>query len=307
MNLKEVEYIVTIAEERSVTRAAEKLFITQSALNQQLIRLEKEIGSQLFFRSRAGWTPTEAGEVYLASARELLRIRKETYHRLQDITAAQKGRLSIGLPPERCSSLFAGVYPAFHREYPHISINILEVSVRKQQSMISRGELDIGFMTLLDHQRSEDEYIDIGTEELILAVPVLHPLCREAALSPSGPFPELDIRLLREEPFALPYQESTMREVLDAVFRQAGFAPTVLFDTSRIQTILDMVESNMCCGLFPSSYLAQGRRHVACFHLPERPTWNLTASYRKGSYLGKSARSFISLVSDYWKQIVPAT
>ena len=101
MNLKEIEYIVKIAEERNVTRAAKKLFLTPSALNQQLLHLEREIGTPLFFRSRTGWSPTEAGEVYLSAAREMLRLKRETYHRLQDITDAKKGSLSIGFPPER--------------------------------------------------------------------------------------------------------------------------------------------------------------------------------------------------------------
>ena len=90
MNLKEIEYIVKIAEERNVTRAAKKLFLTPSALNQQLLHLEREIGTPLFFRSRTGWSPTEAGEVYLSAAREMLRLKRETYHRLQDITDAKK-------------------------------------------------------------------------------------------------------------------------------------------------------------------------------------------------------------------------
>ncbi len=75
MNLKEIEYIVKIAEEKGLTRAAEKLFITPSALNQQLVRLEKEIGTQLFYRSLSGWTPTEAGEVYLSADEEMIRIK----------------------------------------------------------------------------------------------------------------------------------------------------------------------------------------------------------------------------------------
>lgn len=90
MNLKEIEYIVKISEERNVTRAAEKLFITPSALNQQLLHLERDIGTPLFNRSRTGWTPTEAGEVYLETAREMLRMKREAYHRLQDIAAVKR-------------------------------------------------------------------------------------------------------------------------------------------------------------------------------------------------------------------------
>ena len=73
MDLRQIQYIVAIAEENNITRAAEKLYITQSALNQQLLKLEKELGVQLFHRSRTDWHPTEAGEIYLKAAREMLR------------------------------------------------------------------------------------------------------------------------------------------------------------------------------------------------------------------------------------------
>lgn len=154
MNLKEIEYIVKIAEEQNVTHAAEKLFITPSALNQQLLHLEREIGTPLFFRSRNGWQPTEAGAIYLSAARELLNIKRETYHRLQDIVEKKKGSLSVGFPPERGSSMFTHVYPAFHQEYPEITINVYEASVHKQQQMISKGQLDIGFVTLCEDRKS---------------------------------------------------------------------------------------------------------------------------------------------------------
>ena len=64
MDTKQIEYILKIAEENNITKAAEKLFITQSALNQQLLKLEKELGTPLFHRSRTNWRLTEAGEIY---------------------------------------------------------------------------------------------------------------------------------------------------------------------------------------------------------------------------------------------------
>ena len=64
MDLKQIEYIVKIDDERSITRAAEKLYLTQSALNQQLLRLEKDLGAQLFHRTKSDWSPTPIGEVY---------------------------------------------------------------------------------------------------------------------------------------------------------------------------------------------------------------------------------------------------
>ena len=74
MDLKQVEYIIKIAEENNITHAAEKLFITQSALNQQLLKLERELGTPLFHRSRTNWRLTAAGEVYVRNGKELMRI-----------------------------------------------------------------------------------------------------------------------------------------------------------------------------------------------------------------------------------------
>ena len=99
MNLKELEYIVRISEEKNVTHAANKLFISPSALNQQLLRLERELGTQLFYRSRSGWIPTPAGELYLETARTLLFMKKQAYQRMQDVAEIQRGTLNVGLTP----------------------------------------------------------------------------------------------------------------------------------------------------------------------------------------------------------------
>lgn len=97
MDLRQIQYIVAIAEENNITRAAEKLYITQSALNQQLLKLEKELGVQLFHRSRTDWHPTEAGEIYLKAAREMLLLKKDTYHRIHDLAKIQQGSSVLAL------------------------------------------------------------------------------------------------------------------------------------------------------------------------------------------------------------------
>ena len=122
MDLKQIEYIVKIDDEHSITRAAEKLFVTQSALNQQLLRLEKELGAPLFHRSKVDMRPTEIGQVYLDNAREILRIKQRTYNLINDMTDAKKGRLSIGFTPGRGSEMFTHVYPSFHQAYPNVIV-----------------------------------------------------------------------------------------------------------------------------------------------------------------------------------------
>ena len=122
MDLRQLEYIVQIAEENNITRAAEKLYITQSALNQQLLKLEKELGVPLFHRSRTDWHPTEAGEIYLSAARKMLQMKKDTYYRIHDLAEIQKDSFPLDLLPGRGIIMFSHIYPRFHRMYPDITV-----------------------------------------------------------------------------------------------------------------------------------------------------------------------------------------
>ena len=99
MDLKQIEYILKIAEEKNITHAAEKLFITQSALNQQLLKLEKELGCPLFYRSRTDWRPTPAGEIYLDAARQILILKKNAYDQDFLIRPSRKKNCFSPFPP----------------------------------------------------------------------------------------------------------------------------------------------------------------------------------------------------------------
>ncbi|HJC46651.1 MAG TPA: LysR family transcriptional regulator [Candidatus Lachnoclostridium pullistercoris] len=299
MDLRQLEYIVKIAEENNITRAAEKLFITQSALNQQLLRLEKELGTPLFYRSRTNWRPTEAGMVYLENARKILQIKHQTYSIISDMAATKKGRLSVGFTPGRGIDMFTAVYPAFHSQYPNIIIEPKEMSVHQQQQQISQGNLDIGFMTLQESDQTGDVYEIIRREEFVLAIPEGHPLGALAA--PAGePLAVLELSRLQYEPFVFMYKESTSRRLTDAVFRSAGFEPSVLFETSSTATIATLVRSRICCGVIPYYYVQKEPKGIAAFALPEHPAWNIAVSYRRGSYVSQAAKEFIRLAAEYW-------
>lgn len=298
MDLKQLEYIVKISEENNITKAAEKLFITQSALNQQLLKLEKELGTQLFFRSRSNWHLTEAGEIYLSTAKEILQLKKDAYNKIYDVTETRKGNLSIGFTPGRGINMFSGVYPKFHRSHSMIHVHPHELSVQRQHELLTAGDLDIGFMTLLPEQRrSSLEYIPIVSEEIYLAVPARHPVARQ-----TQQFAEIDISLLKEEPFVLMYQTSTIRPLVDGIFREAGFEPHVLFETANTNTIITMIRSEICCGLIPEYYVDKKKTDICYFALPSHPKWEVAAAYKQNRYISKAAREFISLAAKQWQE-----
>lgn len=300
MELKQLEYIIKIAEEGSITRAAQQLFISQSGLNQQLLKLEGELGLQLFHRGKNDLRLTEAGKVYVTYARKILLLKQEAYDILNDLADNRVGSLSVGLTPERGIRMLMNVYPKFYQKFPNITIEPQEFSTRKQLSMISNGYLDLGFVTLSESDKTNNEYVHIYYESILLAVPRCHPLAAHAN-PPGQPFAQADLSAFKEELFVLMFKDSTLRRVIDPLFKEAGFAPRILLETSSNITLCNMVKNRMACSLISHNY-AKEQEDVAYFHLPSRPFWELCATYKKGHYLTKAASAFIQLAIQYYHQ-----
>ncbi len=300
MDLKQLTYIVKIAEEGSITKASERLFISQSGLNQQLLKLESELGQQLFHRAKNDFRLTEAGEIYVDYARKILDLKEEAYNKLNDLANNQTGHLRLGLTPERGINMLMNVYPEFYRRFPNVTIEPTEIGIRRQLDLISRGYLDLGFVTLTESDKTNDEYIHIYYENILLAVPRSHPLAAHAA-PPGEPFATADLSAFREEKFVLMFKDSTLRQVIDPLFREAGFAPQILFETSSNLTLRNMVKNQIACSMISHNY-AREQEDVAYFYLPSRPMWELCATYKRGHYLTKAASEFLELAIRHYRK-----
>ncbi len=299
MDLHLLENIVCIADEKSITRAAEKRFVTQSALNQQLQKLEEELGAPLFVRARGNWTPTEAGAVYLSAARQMLAIKKDAYARIADETARSARRMTVGLIPERGVEMFTAVYPAFHEAFPAMRLEPVECHVTAMQRMISVGQLDLGLATLSAEQMDDNVYHLMAEEEIFLAVPAAHPLAAggstEARLAPEAP-----LSRFCDMPFVRIYQRSTLYSLTEALFSAAGFAPQVLFSTASNLSKYRIAALGLGCALLPAVYAASDGR-VVYFRLPGRPRWQITMCSRRDGYLGRPERLYLDLCRAYWQ------
>lgn len=300
MDLHLLENIVCIAEEKSITKAAEKRFVTQSALNQQLQKLEEELGTPLFLRARGNWQPTEAGSVYLTAARQMLLLKKDAYNRIADHTEKSSRRLSVGLIPERGVEMFTAVYPAFHEAFPQMQVEPVECHVTAMQRMIAAGSLDLGLATLLESQRDENRYHLMAEEEILLAVPAGSSLAAGGSAEPRTA-PETELSRFAKQPFVRIYQRSTLFGLTEPLFQAAGFTPRNLFSTASNLSKYRIVSLGLACALLPAVYAASGGG-VVYFRLPQRPTWQITMCSRKNGYLGPAEECYLTLCRDYWQQ-----
>lgn len=301
MDTRLIEHILKIAEEKSITKAAEKLYLTQSALNQQLLHLEHELGTPLFKRSKTNWGPTKAGEIYLEGAREMLQVKRQTYSRISDLTHGYTGTIRVGMTPVRGPDMFIHVYPAFHEQYPNLVVVPYELNVFQMQKLVTAGDLDLGFMTLFESQRDDNEYQNLYEEEILIAVPEAWNL--EGAVMETGKRrPRLPLLALKDRPMILLRKQTTMRPVLDRLFRARQVVPQILFDTANPATILEMVRAGICCGIVAES-TAQGFEQGIRYYSFEKPLrWNVAVSYPKGAFLNQAENLFIQQAREYWMQ-----
>ena len=300
MDLRQLEHIIAISEERSITKAAEKLFITQSALNQQLQKLEKEMETPLFIRTRSDWQLTPAGKIYVDSAKEILNIRKDAYNRIHDLSAQSHRQFTIGLIPERGVDMFTAIYPAFHKEWPDVVLEPVEQNVRTMQKQISKGNIDLGLITLTQEQKDHNTYLHMAEEEIFLAVPASH---RFAPLgSPDRhTAPEISLSQFQDDSFILIAQTSTMYPLVEKLFEEAGFKPNILFSTSSNVSKYRMVKAGVGCTLLPATF-AIPMQNVVYFRLNQHPHWEVTICCRKDAYLSTAEKRFIELCQEYWDE-----
>lgn len=298
METKLIEYILAIAKHKSISRAAEELYITQSALNQQLLKLEKELGAPLFVRTRNNWEMTDVGRLYVENSKHILQIKKQMYNQIQDMAQKWKGTVIIGITPERGILMFTAIYPAIHAKYPFTTFQPLEADVDTMAKMLSANELDISFQTIYERKYKNLVYQEILREPFYLCIPKTHPLAYQEFRNPED-YPEIPLVRFQDDLFTLVKKSSTMRVVIDRLFESAGFQPKLLFESTSMRTMQRLTENGQCCSIIPRCY-AIPSEHVAYFSLGAQSNWELAAVYAQNHYVNNATKDFIYMASEYW-------
>lgn len=299
METKIMEYMISIAKNKSISKAAEELYLTQSALNQQLLKLEKSLGAPLFIRTRNHWALTEVGELYIERSKQMIQIKNETYHQIQDMAQKWKGTITIGLTPERGVQMFTAIYPAIHAKYPDTVFQPIEATVDSQVKMLNSNELDISFQTIFERKYKHLVYENILYEPFYLCIPKSHPLAYEGVLEPEE-YPEISLKEFKNDLFTLVKKSSTMRVVIDRLFEEAGFKPKLLFESTSMRTMQQLTKNAQCCSIIPRCY-AVSSDEVAYFTLGPGAQWEMAVVYMQNHYLNRAAKEFIRMAKEYWR------
>ena len=226
MEIREMNYITAIAEEGSISKAAERLFMAQSSLSQFLSRLEHELNAKLFVRTSTGVRPTEAGRLMIAYAyREL-----SEYHRvrdkIQDVHELKGGRVIMGISTFRGTFLMPPVLNEFSRKYPDIHVIVVEENSMALEQMLKNGTIDIALIIMPPKILQPDDVSFLMRDEICIITNEQHPVMKFAK-SDKGGKKYIDLDDTKEFEYLLSDYDTILGRESRRIFREHGIIPRV--------------------------------------------------------------------------------
>ena len=302
MGLRQLEYMIKVAEERSFSKAAKKLNIAQPSLSQYILNLEKSIGIALFDRTKTPISLTHAGEVFLKKAEEILRMNHELKTQMEDMAGLKIGKVTIGIS-QTGVYFISKVLARFRKKYPRVEIELLEASSSEEmEKWLQEGMVDLATL-ILPITSDVLSYEIIEEEKMMVSFPIHHPLVKEIRTKEKQLYPSISLGLLKDEQFILPKPTQRSRLVFDTLFQEAGFIPNVLCETKTMDTANAIVASGLGIGFsLPQVIRAEDKDKLALFSL-QSPlmTRTLVLAYKKEKYLPRIAHEFLSVAKHFVK------
>ena len=289
MELRHLRYFVAVAEELHFGRAADRLHISQPPLSHQIQNLERELGVELFRRTRHFVALTDAGRVFLAQARHVLEDAEHAIEIAQKAGRGEIGRLSVGFGPAPENGVLKRVLSVFLSRHPDICLDLHNLYTREQIEALASRRIQVGF-PLLPIKHRDLVVETVATEPLSAALPAGHALASRD---------RIDLGDLRDEPFVRvsPALGTTFSDFVIQACRQAGFTPQVAYEAGHLMTVLGFIAAGLGVSILPDSLRRAGAEGVVFRRLHRTLTVDIGLAYRRDDS-SKVLLSFLEVVRD---------
>jgi LysR family hydrogen peroxide-inducible transcriptional activator len=242
MNLRDLRYLVAVADNRHFGRAAEACFVSQPTLSTQLKKLERELGVELIERNPGHIMMTAAGEQVVERARVLLNEADDIVDIAKRAQDPESGSLRMGLFPTLAPYLLPHVVPHLHARFPKLELLLVEEKTEVVHQRLRDGQLDVGILALpINDNQLHSEYL--FDEEFVLAVPSGHRLSASSAPVP--------VDVLDGEHVLLLEEGHCLRDQALAVCQLAGADERSGFRATSLETLRQMVAAGVGITLLP--------------------------------------------------------
>jgi DNA-binding transcriptional LysR family regulator len=268
MITKHFPFFLAAAEEENFQRAAARLNIAQSALSRHISALEEDLGGvRLFERLPRGVRLTDSGEQYLSDVRRILESVDEATLRVQRVERGQTGHIRVAFTEAVAAQpLLAEALRRFQGGFPEVQIDLIAMRSKNQREALRKGRIDIGFFYAEVGDEEDFDWIDIMTDDFLLAVPQGHRLAGMASVT---------LQDLASEPLIFPskWHAPSTYERMVAEFRNRGIAPNIVAENPSADILNCLVSAGIGVGFLITSQKDRAPanvvlRRIADFSLP---------------------------------------
>lgn len=250
IDLKQLRYFLAVAEEKSFSRAAERLHISQPPLSQQIMKLESELGVRLFARTTRTFELTVAGKALMNEASDLLAKMRMTIDTIRQIDRGEVGRLRVGIVGSAMWGPIPTMLEEFQSKFPQVTWTIHEFGPTVQYDALRAKQIDVGFWR--EPKLNEDDLRNDNLrqelcfrENICVAINEHHPLAKEDAI---------ELMDIADEPMlTLALDKSAFPRYLIQCCVKAGFQPQIFQEANEPQTLLAMVGAGLGVALLPET------------------------------------------------------
>lgn len=285
MELHQLRYFVTVVREGTFTRAAERLYLTQPSLSEQIRKLESELGSPLFERLGRTLALTDAGKAFLPHAERILFEVEQARLRIQEVRGLRRGRVAIGVLPSPGARLLPRFLAEFRHQHPGVEVVLREENQSALfEEMVHDGELDLAIIRF-PKRRPDLESRFLLREPMVLVLPPGHRLVGRRGVT---------LAELALEPFVHMKAGYGLRELFEDVCRKAGFEPRIVVETSQLGSVMGLVLAGVGITVVPQMAApSEGRR------IPIRDPYayrDLGVVWRQGQALSPASAAFLEML-----------
>jgi DNA-binding transcriptional LysR family regulator len=275
LDLKRLKILREVAEQRSFSAAGDALFLSQSAVSQQVATLEREVGMKLLDRTREGPKLTDAGRVLVGHAEAAIARLEEAERELAAISGLEGGELRLASFPTASATVLTEAVSLFHGRHPKVRLSVADAEPEQSLPRLRAGELDLAltfdYPSIPSEEDRDLERTLVLTESMHLALPADHPLASRAVV----PLAELS-----EMSWLCGSLPSNCGEVVLAACRSAGFEPEVGFETDDYNVMQGFIAAGLGATLLPDLALPTLRSDLVVRPTdppaPERRVWAAT-------------------------------
>lgn len=286
MDLHDLKAFMDVVEHRSFTKAAEHSYLTQPSLSKTIKKLEEELQITLFHRSTRVVQLTDAGQILYQQSQKVFSVMSELHDHLDALRESKTGKIKIGIPPLIGTLFFPKIAAKFHRHYPNIRLELIELGAKLIMQLVDQGDIDLGIVVLpVDEEKfTISPFIQ---DEFVLFIHCDHPLASHQSIT---------LYSLKEEKFILFSKDFTLHDYVIRVCTECGFTPKIAYESSQWDLIIELISLNLGIALLPKSiFLKQSNPNIKIIPIVN-PTflWKLGIITKKNVYQSFALKSLLT-------------